>query len=112
MRKLFAAMLLVLTAVSAHAQETRGTIAGTVRDAQGVIPGATVKVTNVDTNVGQSLATNERGYFEAPLLVPGSYRVSVEMAGFKTLNRTGISLAGGQQVVLDLRLEVGGSKNR
>ena len=107
MRKLFAAMLLVFTAVSTHAQETRGTIAGTVRDAQGVIPGATAKVTNVDTNVGQSLATNERGYFEAPLLVPGSYRVSVEMTGFKTLNRTGISLAGGQQVVLDLRLEVG-----
>jgi hypothetical protein len=45
---------------STYAQETRGTIGGTVRDAQGVIPGAAVKVTNVDTNVAQSLVRDDR----------------------------------------------------
>src|SRR5262245_10049135 len=96
--------LLLLVAVPSVAQETRGTISGTVRDAQGVIPGATVKVINTGTNVTQELTTNERGYFEAPLLVAGSYRVSVEMAGFKTLNRTGITLGSAGQVTLDLPL--------
>ena len=56
------------------AQETRGNISGTVRDAQGVVPGAMVTVTNVDTQVTQNLVTNDSGYFEAPLLNPGTTR--------------------------------------
>jgi hypothetical protein len=101
----FAAFL--LSAAPALAQETRGNISGTVRDAQGVIPGATVKVINTGTNVTQELTTNNRGYFEAQLLVAGTYRVIVEMAGFRSLNRTGITLGSGGQVSLDLPLEVG-----
>ena len=57
---------------SAWAQETRGNINGTVQDSSGVIPGATVTVTNVDTGQTQRLVTNSSGYFEAPLLQPGS----------------------------------------
>src|SRR5439155_1244724 len=87
---------LVLAAIPAAAQETRGTISGTVHDAQGVIPGATVKVTNTGTTVTQELVTNSRGYFEASLLIAGSYRVTVEMTGFKSLNRTGLSLGSGK----------------
>ncbi len=68
------------------AQETRGTISGTVQDAQGVVPGATVRITNTDTNTTQSLVTNSTGYFEAPLLQPGTYRIAVEMANFKTVD--------------------------
>ena len=108
MKKLLVVLVALLLAVaSAFAQETRGTISGTVRDAQGVIPGAVVKVTNTGTNVTQEIVTNSRGYFEAQLLVAGSYRVSVEMPGFKALNRTGITLGSGGQVALDLPLEVG-----
>ena len=43
------------------AEETRGTISGTVQDAQGVVPGATVRITNTDTNTAQSLVTNSTG---------------------------------------------------
>src|SRR5688500_13500442 len=76
----------LLVGVPAVAQETRGTISGTVRDAQGVVPGAVIKITNVATNVVQPLVTNTSGYFEAPLLIAGEYQVNVEMAGFKTLS--------------------------
>ena len=52
--------------------------------------------------------TNNTGYFEAPLLQPGTYRVSIEVSGFKTITRDGIALAVGQQVNLPFMLEVGG----
>jgi hypothetical protein len=97
----------VLGIVAAAAQETRGNISGTVQDAQGVVPGATVRITNVDTNTTQTFVTNNTGYFEAPLLQPGNYRIVVEMAGFKTVTRDGVALAVGQQVNMPFTLEVG-----
>src|SRR3954452_3734162 len=64
---------------TAAAQETRGKISGTVRDNAGVIPGASITVTNTDTGVNQNLTTNQSGYFEAPLLNPGTYSVKAQM---------------------------------
>ena len=108
MRRCCWALLLSLALVfPASAQETRGNISGTVRDAQGVVPGATVTITSTRHGASQQLVTNSSGYFEAPLLQPGNYQVTVEMTGFKTLTRTGIVLAVGQQVSLPLTLEVG-----
>src|SRR5947207_1326494 len=100
-------MLLSLAGLPASAQETRGNISGTVRDSTGVVPGASIKVTNVNTGVSQTLTTNANGFFNAPLLNPGNYIVSVEMSNFKTLTRSGVTLSVGQQVTLDLMLEVG-----
>ena len=59
---------LAMAAGPVMAQETRGNISGTVQDAQGVVPGATVKITNTDTNTSQVLVTNNTGYFEAVAL--------------------------------------------
>ena len=89
-RVLFAFGIALVVSASASAQETRGKILGTIQDAQGVVPGANVKITNVDTNTSMSLTTNGQGYFEAPLVQPGNYTVSVEMQGFKTATRTGV----------------------
>ena len=66
-RTVWLLILVVLLPLTAAAQETRGNISGTVRDAQGVIPFAMVRITNIDTKVTQNLVTNESGYFEAPL---------------------------------------------
>jgi hypothetical protein len=98
-------LLCVLAVMPARAQETRGNISGTVRDAQGIVPGATVRVVNINTNVTQTLVTNSRGYYEAPLLNPGDYRVEVEMQGFKKSARDGISLGVGQSLTADFTLE-------
>src|SRR5687767_6969918 len=97
----------VLAALPMYAQETRGNINGVVEDAGGVVPGATVRVTNTETGQTQQLITGDRGYFEAVLLNPGTYAVRVELQGFKTLTQTGITLAVGQTVSLTLKLEVG-----
>jgi hypothetical protein len=107
--RLWALILLsALAALPASAQETRGTINGTVQDATGPIPGATVKITNTETNQTQSLITNSSGYFEAPLLTAGQYRAVVEMPGFKTTTQSNLVLAVSQQLSLKFVLEVGG----
>jgi hypothetical protein len=106
-RTLWLCLLGILLPCAAAAQETRGNISGTVRDEQGVVPGASVKITNVDTQVSQNLVTNGSGYFEAPLLNPGNYEVTVQMTGFKSATRNNIVLGVGQQVTMALVLEVG-----
>jgi len=100
-------LLLAALPPAAAAQETRGNISGTVRDAQGVVPGASITVTNVDTNISQRLVTNASGYYEAPLLNAGNYAVIVEMTGFRKATRTDIVLGVGQQVTVPFTLEVG-----
>jgi len=92
---------------TAAAQETRGKISGTVRDNAGVIPGASITVTNTDTGVNQTLTTNESGYFEAPLLNPGTYAVKAQMAGYKAGVRDGLTLGVGEQLTVPFTLEVG-----
>src|SRR5829696_6609898 len=102
----------LLAPASARAQETRGNINGTVQDSSGVIPGATITVTNVETGQSQKLLTNNSGYFEAPLLQPGHYRVTVDMTGFRGLTQSGITLSVGQSITLKLTLEVGAIAER
>src|SRR5436190_3984333 len=93
--------------LAASAQETRGKISGTVRDSSGVIPGASVKVTNTDTSVSQNLTTNASGYFEASFLNPGTYSVAVQMPGFKAAVRDRIALGVGEQLTVPFTLDVG-----
>ena len=91
-----------------HAQDTRGKISGTIIDPQGAqIVGASVTLTNTDTNVSTPLTTNESGYYEAPLLIPGGYRVIVEAPGFKKTVRSNLVLTMREQLRVDIALEVG-----
>ena len=92
-------------------QDTSGTISGTVTDPQGAsIAGAAVQVTNTGTGATAKLVTNASGYYEAPLLLPGGYSVSVESSGFReSLLRSGITLGIGEQLQINVPLEVGGT---
>ena len=109
--RIFAPFLLCfLFAHLAPAQDTRGSILGTVTDPQAaVIPGATVIVANTGTGTSTRLITNAGGYFEAPLLLPGSYSVTVETSGFKRSVRSGLNLELGERLQIDFQLEVGGT---
>ena len=60
-------------------------IEGTVTDPSGgVVPGATVTLTNEETGAVQTVATNEAGYYRFPALGNGLYTVRVSLQGFKT----------------------------
>ncbi len=91
-----------------QAQDIRAKISGTVSDPQGAaIAGAAVEVTNTDTNVSTSLITNTSGFYEAPLLLPGPYKVTATSPGFKTTRRPNLVLTLGSDIKIDLQLEVG-----
>lgn len=105
---------LVLTTLLAAgilaAQETRGSISGRVLDTQNaVVVGALVTVAHVETNASTNLRTNETGYYEANLLLPGSYRVTAEMSGFKRSVRSGVTVSIGSRLEIDITLAVGES---
>ncbi len=86
----------------------RATITGVVTDATGSsVPGAKVTVANEATGVQDVMTSNAAGAYSTPLLVLGTYTVSVEQAGFKTFVRPGIQLLGGMVFRQDAVLEVG-----
>ena len=79
------AALCVLAGTSVFAQLQSGRILGTVFDPQRAgIPGATVTVTNMATNIARSTQTDAEGNYVITPLDPGNYRVSAEIAGFQT----------------------------
>ena len=86
-------LVLCVAAISVHAQTFTGTILGTVTDSSGgVIQGATVKVIETSTTSERSVASDAKGYFEVPLLPPGTYSINVGMAGFKKFSRANLIL--------------------
>lgn len=85
-----------------------GGIVGNVTDPSGaVVPGAAVKVTNVETGVTLELKTNAQGIYQALNLNPSTYKATVTVQGFKTFVRENVILQGGQQVRADAQLQVG-----
>src|SRR5437762_9155224 len=109
-RALLGFLLLAVLAVPrpARAQATTGTISGTVTDeSKAVLPGATVRVKNVETGATRTLVTDDRGRFRALELPPGLYSVFAELPGFTTAGRENLTLEIGRDVTADLSLKVG-----
>ena len=90
-----------------QARDTAG-ISGTVSDPQGaVIPDTTVTVTNVGTGQSREVQTDASGGFVFALLAVGTYTVRVESEGFQRYEQTGVLLQVGENVRVDVGLEVG-----
>jgi len=92
---------------STFAQVDRATLSGFVKDGNGgVLPGATVTVTSVATNAESRQQTGETGNYQISNLIPGQYRVEIELSGFKKSSRV-VVVEVGQNARLDVELEVG-----
>jgi hypothetical protein len=97
-----------LVAAPVMAQQ-QASIGGKLVDPDGlVLPGATVTVTEQNTGFSRNVVTAETGAYAVPNLTPGTYTVTVEMPGFGTLKRTDLVLTAGSEMVLDLKMQVGG----
>jgi carboxypeptidase family protein len=78
---------LFVTTFDAAGQSFQGGLRGTVRDAQGVIPGVTVVLTNQETSVARDTASNNTGEYSFPGVAQGIYTVRASVSGFKTFER-------------------------
>ena len=86
-----------------------GDFEGTVRDSTGgVLPGATLVLTNVETGVERTSVTNEVGRYRIPAVPAGSYTLKVSLDGFATMQRAGLSLEVGQVLRVDITLPPAG----
>ena len=109
----FATVLVVALSAALAAQTITGTIQGVVTDGSGaVLPGVSIKITNLGTNQKRELLTNETGSYTAPLLSVGKYEISAELPGFKTEVKTGLELQVEQRLNLPFKMEVGQMSER
>jgi hypothetical protein len=112
MKKLQCTLLLCFSLALAPAsfgqtQITTGVIQGTVLDEQGaVVAGASVEVTNPDTNFTKKLETGTDGRFVFLQLQPGRYVATVSKQGFATIVQQNLELTVGQAITLNLNMKV------
>jgi len=103
-----AAILFLLLPVMAAAQEFRGTLQGTVSDpSKAAIAGAELVLRNVDTAVERTAAADSVGRYLFQFLPPGNYALQTKATGFKASHREGIRVSLGDNIRLDVELEVG-----
>jgi hypothetical protein len=104
------AALLALLSIPCYAQLSSASVNGTIRDQKGaVIPGATVLLHNVDTNVDRQVESNGSGAYAILNLVPGKYTLAARAAGFNPQQISQFVLAVDQIATFDFTLAVGGT---
>jgi carboxypeptidase family protein/TonB-dependent receptor-like protein len=89
-------------------QSSKGIIVGTIADPAGAfVAGASVKVTNMATNVVRTTVTSNEGSYRLDAMDPGIYSIEVAASGFKTMTRDRVLVAAGQTTEISVRIEVG-----
>ncbi len=102
------ALIGLCLSISAVAQVTTGTILGVIRDTTGAgVAGAQVTITEINKGTTSTYTTDDSGNYNAPFLIPGTYKLTVQKEGFKRASSTNVILDVDQKARLDFALEVG-----
>src|SRR5690242_19861542 len=100
------AALLVLVSAATYAQAPTGTITGLVTDSTGaVVAGARLTLTNLQTGQTRVLTTSAEGMYTAAALLPGAYRLTIDVTGFVRIDR-GASVEAGTTTSVDISLQL------
>ncbi len=85
-----------------------GRVSGTVKDESGaVIANAAVVAANTASGVEITVATNGQGVYSFASLPVGQYRISIQKAGFKPYQRTGVTVDADSDLLVDAVLPIG-----
>ena len=106
-RSTLATLTLLLLVTVAVAQNPTGRLLGTVSDPSGVIPGATIVVTDNNTGKERTAIANDDGSFNVPQLEAGTYTVRISASGHKTFTATDVKIDVGREYSMNPTLEVG-----
>src|SRR3984893_12650750 len=111
-RNLAASILVLTVVVAPTSAQTGSRFSGTVKDQSGAtVSGATVTLTNEATNVSRTITTDSDGGYLFPSIEAGTYRLTVERAGFKRTIHSDVILELNQNGRLDIALELGQSSD-
>src|SRR6187399_1803554 len=103
-----AVALVVAMATDARAQAVNGGLVGNVTDASGAgVPGATVTVTQTETNLTREAVTNAGGIYSIPSIPSGTYTVVITLSGFQTVTVKNIAVSN-RDTRVDAKLLVSG----
>lgn len=99
---------LLAAAVPLFAQQGTSEIGGKALDDQGaVLPGVMIVITNEETGRTREITSGGDGSYFASQLVPGRYKISAKLASFRNFERSGLVLAIGQRLTVDVTLSLG-----
>jgi len=106
---LFASIFVSVASVSvASAQTSNGTVIGTVTDVSGgVVIGANVSATSLQTGATRTTMTNQQGNFRIESVLPGTYDISVSATGYQTAVHKGLVVPGTSIITANITLNVG-----
>jgi len=112
MNRLVSKSVVALLAASApaFAQTVTGAVRGTITDPSGaIVPGASIAITNVATNVVTNATSDQAGQYAVRNLQIGQYKLTVTASGFNTAEFPPFALEIDQTAKIDVPLTVGGS---
>ncbi|NYF80238.1 TonB-dependent receptor [Granulicella arctica] len=93
--------------------QATGQISGVVSDSSGsVVPKAVVTITNSETSESRNVLAGADGFYVAPLMNPGIYKIEAGLAGFKTTVRDGIQVTVNGTARVDFSLAVGATRDQ
>jgi Carboxypeptidase regulatory-like domain len=102
-------IFLAVVAAPAAAQVTTSSIEGVVVDSSGaILPGVTVEIRSVDTNLTRTMVTDNGGRFAALQIPPGGYVVTLKLPGFATVVLDNVVATVGETVRLSPSMKVSG----
>jgi hypothetical protein len=112
-RSAAAALSLILLTISARpalAQQGQyAAVQGHVADESGgAMPGVTVVVTHEGSGMFRQVVSNADGSYYVANMVPGPYRITAELTGFKKYEQPNVLLTIGNTTALDIKLVLGG----
>jgi len=100
-----AIMASFLLSIPLFSQSSNATVSGTVNDPSGaVIPGVSITAVNNATGVSSNVLTNDAGVYSFASLLPGVYKVSAVLNGFRTQTYTDVQLGNAAQIRLNFAL--------
>jgi hypothetical protein len=98
----------LIFAALAASQTPTGNIVGRVTDStRAAVPGASIKIRNVNTNLTRTAQSQDDGEYTVSNLEPGTYDVVFDKAGFRQVHESGLELQVDQTARMDARLEIG-----
>jgi len=106
--RVFVLAFACLTGLAICRADELAAVTGLVTDPNGrSVPGVTVLITNLSTNVVSRTVTNDQGIYRLPSLQPGIYRMTLDKDGFKSIVKSGVELHVQDVASINFELQIG-----